>query len=195
MILESIVTTCDSHGTVNVAPMGCEVNPDFQSFILRPFQPSRTYDNLLVMRSATIHVTDDACLFAKAVTGNLAPPPTTIPCEDGRWHVLPESCRYFCVEVIDFREDVLRATAQCKVIKSNEIRPFYGFNRAKHAIIEAAILATRTHLIPRESIVQQLQWLAPWIEKTGGTDERQAWELLTQSIQERLADQDQQKNE
>lgn len=186
MILESIVTTCDSHGTVNVAPMGCEVNSDFQSFVLRPFQPSRTYDNLLATHAATIHVTDDANLFARAVTGNLSSALTTIPHSE-RWHVLSNCCRYFCVEVIEFHADPLRATAYCHLVDSGELRPFYGFNRAKHAVIEAAILATRTHILPPETIFQQLEWLAPWIEKTGGDDERQAWELLTRTIHQRIA--------
>jgi hypothetical protein len=55
----------------------------------------------------------------------------------------------------------------------------FGFNRAKHAVIEASILATRLHLIPQSEVQRQLAWLEPMVTKTGGEREQQAFSLLT----------------
>jgi hypothetical protein len=38
MILEGIVTTQNSAGDINVAPMGPIVDESMESFVLRPFQ-------------------------------------------------------------------------------------------------------------------------------------------------------------
>jgi hypothetical protein len=68
---------------------------------------------------------------------------------------------------------------------AEEKRPFFGFNRAKHAVIEAAILATRLHLISRHEVSTALTFLAPAVEKTGGPTELQAWQLITDFIRQR----------
>ena len=80
MILESIVTSVDQEGRVNIAPMGPRVDGDLSlddprqlSFVLRPFDSSRTYHNLIETRKAVIHVTDDAELFAKAAVDAISP--------------------------------------------------------------------------------------------------------------------------
>ena len=39
-------------------------------------------------------------------------------------------------------------------------RDFFGLNRAKHAVVEAAILATRVPLLPLEAIFADIQ--AAW---------------------------------
>ena len=83
MILESIVTTVDDQRNINIAPMGpivgnpmalqCDDGTD-PEFLLRPFEGSRTLANLLATRRATIHITDDAVLFADAVMGSIEQP-------------------------------------------------------------------------------------------------------------------------
>ena len=67
------------------------------------------------------------------------------------------------------------------------MRDFWGFNRARHAVLEAAILATRVGLIPAEEIQQQMQQLASPVEKTAGDTERRAFALLEQYIETSLA--------
>ena len=63
-------------------------------------------------------------------------------------------------------------------------RDFFGLNRAKHAVVEAAILATRVSLLPLEEIFADIQRLAPLVEKTGGPSEREAFALLQGYLQE-----------
>ncbi len=77
MILESIVTSIDESGasqhrpdgTTRSSATGPVTNVEDMAFVLRPFNSSRTYRNLIETRKAVVHVTDDAELFAKAAVG------------------------------------------------------------------------------------------------------------------------------
>jgi hypothetical protein len=186
MILESLVSTCDLSGNVNLAPMGPVVDPELTHFVLRPFRPSTTHDNLWATRRAVIHVTDDVSLYADAVMGVLDSSPLLVPDAARQFWVLDDCCRYFQVAVDQWIQDSLRPTAVCKVIDSGIRRPFFGFNRGKHAIIEAAILATRTHLIAPEEIRSQLQSLRSPVEKTASEPDQRTFSNLCRYIDQRL---------
>ena len=191
MILESIVTTVDAAGQVNIAPMGPRTNPAQTEFILRPFTSSKTYANLIATRCAVIHVTDDVILFARAAMD--AMDGQTVrqylrPIDNETFWVLNKCHRWFAVEIIEIRGAEPRIDMQCRIVNSGNPGPFFGFNRAKHAVIEAAILATRTHLLPAEEIRRQIDQLRPLIDKTAGLEEHEAFALLTRTIDERLED-------
>jgi hypothetical protein len=53
-----------------------------------------------------------------------------------------------------------------------------GFNRARHAIVEAAILATRLQFLPPDEVAREFDRLAVMVEKTGDAPEREAMALL-----------------
>ncbi len=57
-----------------------------------------------------------------------------------------------------------------------------GLNRARHAVVEAAILATRTDFLPLEEILADFARLAAPVEKTGGAKEREAFALLLDHV-------------
>ena len=59
-----------------------------------------------------------------------------------------------------------------------------GFNRAQGAVIEAAILATRLHMLPREKVERELGYLQIAVEKTAGPREHEAWRLLIEKIED-----------
>ena len=59
---------------------------------------------------------------------------------------------------------------------------FIGFNRARHAVLEAAIYATRLHLLPRSFVESELQRLQVIVDKTAGAQEREAMALLTNHV-------------
>ena len=201
MILESIVTTVDPSGQVNIAPMGPTVlskgdpaSPVFKKnvdgFVLRPFKTSTTYANLIANPFATIHVTDDALLFARAAVSNLSKidqARLVHQLEGTQWWPLGDCHRWFAVQVSKVQDDELRVSMDCRVVDSLEVRPYFGFNRAKHAVIEAAILATRTHLLPVESVLSEIDRLQPLVDKTGGPDEHEGFDLLKATIRERYA--------
>lgn len=201
MILESIVTTVDPSGQVNIAPMGPTVlskggptgpvfKKDVDGFVLRPFKTSTTYTNLIANPFATIHVTDDALLFARAAVSNLSKidqARLVHQLEGTQWWPLGDCHRWFAVQVSKVHDDELRVSMDCRVVDSSEVRPYFGFNRAKHAVIEAAILATRTHLLPVESVLSEIDRLQPLVDKTGGPDEHEGFDLLKATIHERYA--------
>lgn len=178
MILEGIVTTVSPEGTVNIAPMGPRVDPDWRRLVLRPFQTSQTYRNLKVHGEGVLHVTDDVLLLARAAVGPLEPLPELFPAEKVRGQVLREACRYyeFRVRSLDDRQE--RTEIEAEVVHGGRLRDFFGFNRARHAVLEAAILATRIHLLPREEILAEYRRLVVLVDKTGGPREREAFAFL-----------------
>jgi uncharacterized protein len=199
VILESIVTSVDRQGLVNIAPMGPRVDsidsrddPQPLTFLLRPFDSSHTYRNLIATRKGVIHVTDDAELFAKAAVDALRPEQSAELVErwgDSDWWPLRDCHRWFAVAVESVSDDRPRVEMVCRVVESKTVRPFFGFNRAKHAVIEAAILATRTHLLQPQEILEEIERLQPLIDKTGGPAEHSAFDFLRETIDDRLASQ------
>jgi len=49
-------------------------------------------------------------------------------------------------------------------------------------VLEAAILATRVHMLPREKIETEIAYLKIAIDKTAGAAERAAWDLVMKKI-------------
>ncbi len=176
LILEGILTTLNADGTVNVSPLGPEVTDDLTHFCLRPYRGGRTYANLLARRAAVFHVTDDALLLARAAVGNVQPP--LKPAQRVEGSIIADACRAFelHVEKIDTTRE--RARLEASVVRREEIRPFLGWNRAKHAVLEAAILTTRRHLLPLQEIRARLQSLQVLVDKTGGPDDKEAFQSL-----------------
>jgi len=72
-----------------------------------------------------------------------------------------------------------------RVVRTGRQRDFLGFNRAKHAVLEATILATRLQLLDRAEIERQMATLATIVQKTAGAQEREAFELVRDYIQTR----------
>jgi uncharacterized protein len=187
MILEGIVTTQNSAGDVNVAPMGPIVDESMESFILRPFQTSTTYKNLKGHPFGVLHVVDDVLLLAKAAISRLDETPETFQAITIPGHVLKSACRWyeFRVALLDDSEE--RTRIEARVIHAGRLRDFFGFNRAKHAVLEAAILATRIHILPPDEILAQIDALRSPVEKTAGRDERAAFQLIDEYVQCSLA--------
>lgn len=187
LIVEGLLTTAHQ-GRVNLAPMGPLVEPHGRRIVLRPFPGSKTCDNLLATRQAVFHVTDDVELLARAAIGAADPLPDLLPCAAITGWILADACRWFALRVREVDDTPPRFTLTCDVVEQGERRPFLGLNRAKHAVVEAAILATRRHLLPRDEIQAELHRLRPLVEKTGGAAECRAWELLTNYLESPSAD-------
>jgi hypothetical protein len=188
ILLEGIVTTLAADGTPNIAPMGPIVDAEFNVLLLRPFRTSITYQNLKRAGQGVLHVTDDVELLARAAVGRLETQPKLLPAEAVEGVVLAEACRWYAfrVESLDERDD--RTSIIARVVDRGNMRNFFGFNRAKHAVIEAAILATRIGILDVEHIRDELKRLAVPVEKTGGRQERQAFAFLEQYVAEQLAE-------
>ena len=178
MIVEGIVTTRNKDGSINVSPMGPICDTTWQRLTLRPFQTSRTYQNLCRQGEGVFHITDDVELLARAAIGWLEAAPVFLSTEKFDGMILADTCRWyaFCVERLDDTEQ--RTTLDCTVVDQGRRRDFLGFNRAKHAVVEAAILATRVHFLAANDIREQMKRLKLIVNKTAGEQELFAFELL-----------------
>ena len=176
---------------MHLAAMGPQIeDPPLESagprpierLLLKPFASSQTGGNVLRVPEGVFHVTDDSLLLARVVTGTLATPPSSRPATAVRGWVLEDACRAyeFKVEACDTSQERLRLEA--RVVAVHEGRPFLGLNRARHAVVEGAILVTRLHLLGVEEVRRQLRELAVLVEKTGGPREREAFRLLEDKV-------------
>ena len=75
-----------------------------------------------------------------------------------------------------------RSRIETDVVHRGIRREFIGFNRARHAVLEAAIYATRLHLLPRTFIDSELERLQVIVDKTAGPREVEAMALLTDYV-------------
>ena len=186
MILEAIVTTLNPDQSVNVSPMGPQVDASMKEFTLRPYDSSTTCQNLIRTGQGVLHVTDDVELLARAAINQLDPLPEMLPASAVEGRVLTEACRWYAFQVhtVDDRNE--RVVMECQVVDSGSQREFFGFNRAKHAVLEAAILATRIQFLPAELIRNQLEQLAIIVGKTAGDQEQRAFDLLQRYVDEQM---------
>jgi hypothetical protein len=87
------------------------------------------------------------------------------------------------LELTRHDDDQVRPRLYCRVAHEASHRPFRGFNRAQFSVVEAAILASRLHLLPRSKIESELAYLSIALEKTAGPAEREAWGWLMEKIE------------
>jgi hypothetical protein len=184
MILEGMVTTLDEAGALNVAPMGPVVDETMSTLLLRPFKTSQTYRNLKGRPQGVLHVVDDVLLLAKAAIGRLTELSETFPTEKIEGRVLSQACRWYEFEVVACDDSEDRTRIEARVVHVGRLRDVFGFNRAKHAVLEAAILATRLHILPRDEVQAEFARLQIPIEKTAGAREREAFALLETYVAE-----------
>lgn len=180
MIREIILTTVSADGTPHIAPMGVHVVADRVQIL--PFKPSVTLDNLLATGQAVINCVDDVRIFAGCVTGQRDWPLTASV------YVRPPrlscSLSHAELECIHTEDDAVRPTLDCRILHEAQHRAFRGFNRAQHAVLEAAILVSRLNRLPRDKVETELAYLAIGLEKTAGPQEREAWDGLMAAVKQ-----------
>jgi hypothetical protein len=176
MIRETIVTTASGDGRVHVAPLG--IIADGAGWIIAPFSPSTTLDNLRAVPFAVANHTDDVRVFAGCLTGRHDWP--TAPSEHVPVARLAAALAHEELAVTGVTEDAQRPRFHCRVVHRASHGPFAGFNRAQAAVIEAAILISRLHLLPRDRIERETAALEVVVDKTAGDAEREAWSWLAE---------------
>jgi len=182
MIQETIVTTQNSEGKVHLAPMGIHVQQE--EFIILPFRPSTTLDNLLTTRNAVINYCDDVRVFAGCLTGHRDWPVYSATHINGS--VLDNALAHCEVEIVRIEEDAIRPKIICKAVYQEQHAAFTGFNRAQFSVLEAAILLSRTSRLSPEKIQSELDYLRIGFDKTAGEREQEAWDWVMTAIQTHL---------
>jgi uncharacterized protein len=183
VIVETIVTTVAADGQVNCASMGVEW--DEGALVLKPFLDTTTYRNLVATRAAVVNLIDDVRVFARAAIAN--PQYATVPAASVRGVVLADCCSWREVEVRTIDSTPPRSRIEAVVVHRGVRREFIGFNRARHAVLEAAIYATRLHLLPREFVESEFARLQVIVDKTAGAQELEAMNLLTDYVRSKAA--------
>lgn len=192
MILEGIMTTLDESGEVNISPMGPSVDsPDAESLkvlVLRPFKTSRTYENLKRTGEGIFHVTDDVELIARGAVKRIETLPAMHPATAVQGMILSNACRWYALRVRTLDDAAERTIIVTEVVDSGRQRDYFGLNRGKHAVLEAAILATRLHLLDAQFVRCEYERLQVMVNKTGGEQEHRAMEFLRGYVAETLQD-------
>ena len=179
MIIESILTTMDAAGRVNFAPMGVEWGE--REIVIKPFLETATFRNVRSTGVAVVNLTDDVLLFAQAAISN--PQYPAFPAAVVHSVVLEAACSWRELEVRSIDATPPRSRIETVVVHHGTRREFIGFNRARNAVLEAAILATRLHLLPRSEIEADFARLQIVVDKTAGAREREAMALLSAHLQ------------
>jgi hypothetical protein len=184
VIIETIVTTMTPDGLINCAPMGVDWNPDAHpdSIVLKPFLETATYRNVSATRAAVVNLIDDVRVFARAAISN--PSYETMPAHAVRGVVLAGACSWRELEVTSIDSTPPRSRIVTRVVHHGRQREFIGFNRARHAVLEAAIYATRVHLLDRTFLLSEVDRLQVIVDKTAGPRELEAMALLSEYIRE-----------
>jgi uncharacterized protein len=182
-IVETVTTTINPDGTVNCAAMGVEWRGEI--IVIKPYRSTRTLRNLEATGAAVVNLTDDILLFTQAALAD--PQPPTRPAAAIAGAVLADACswREVTVEAIDAAGPRARVTT--RVARRGVGREFLGFNRARHAVLEASIIASRARRLPAAEIRTELARLQVLVDKTAGPREREAMKLVRSHV--RAADQ------
>src|SRR5882757_512028 len=182
MIRETILTTTNAEGRLHITPIG--IIADGDGWIIAPFRPSTTLDNLRAVPFAVANYTDDVRVFAGCLTGRREWPTTNADSVVPR---LAGALAHAELAVSRVTEDEQRPRFHCRVVQTVAHRPFQGFNRAQAAVIEAAILVSRLHMLPRQKVEQEMAYLEIAIAKTAGPAEQEAWNWLIEKIRQHHA--------
>jgi len=174
MIQETLITTINAKGAPHIAPMGVLVEDEH--YVILPFKPNLTLDNLLATGTAVINYCDDVRIFAGCLTGRRNWP--LLPADKIIGYYLADTLAHTELHLETVMDDAIRPKLFCKAVHSVNHKPFQGFNRAQFSVLEAAILLSRLNRLPREKIEQDLHYLRIGMEKTAGPKELEAWGWL-----------------
>ena len=185
MVVETVVTTLDERGEPHFAAMG--VTWGEETMVIRPYVNTRTFRHLRDRGDAVINVTDDVLLFAQSALTHERLEGERAPRVGGV--ILRGACHWREVQVTEIAvppagSAARRADVISRVVGAGARRPFVGLCRAKHAVVEASILASRLRFLCLPDVLSELDRLEPLVEKTGGPREREAFRFIRSYIAE-----------
>ena len=179
MIYEAVIVTRNADSTAHIAPLGFRWQAE--RVVLAPFRPSTTLDNLQRSRQAVVNLTDNVAVIAGCLTGRRDWAITPTHRVQG-WRLV-DTLTHMELEIESVEDNELRPRFFCSVLHQETHSGFKGFNRAQAAVIEAAILVSRLHLLPTNKIDNEIEYLKIALEKTAGERERLAWGWLMDRIE------------
>ncbi len=184
MIVETIVSTLDESGAPNFAPMGVILNNEF--ITVRPYRSTRTCRNLVSGGYGVVNFSDDALAYVQCGLYHAILPHFTARTVPGV--VYQGTCSWQEMALVSQGGSKGRAELQFRVMHKGRHREFLGFCRARNAVIEATILATRLDFCDPDIMNPKLIQCGEIIEKTGGVAEKQAFQLIQDFVKKRGSD-------
>jgi hypothetical protein len=154
-----------------------------------PFESTRTLRNLRLRGEAVVHVTDDVLLFVEAALGHPRPPMRPAHVIAGSVIEQAIAWREVVVTEITPSEDELpRSRVRAQVVATGSgsgtaVPP--GLCRARHAAVEASIVASRLRWLGADRVGAELTRLQELIDKTAGPRERAAMAYVRSYVAER----------
>jgi uncharacterized protein len=178
VILETILTSTDGEGKPNAAPMGVEWGE--REIVVKPYRETTTFRNLRSTGQAVVNLVDEVLVYVHTALWSADYP--SAPARVVKGVVLDAACSWREIVVREVETEAPRARFVCDVVHAEVRREFLGFSRARSAVIEATILATRTRVRPIPEILAELPRLRAIVGKTGGPAEREAMVLLSDFV-------------
>ncbi|MCI0666823.1 MAG: DUF447 family protein [Methylococcaceae bacterium] len=180
MIREIVITSWNNAGRTHIAPMG--IHDQGRQYLVMPFKPSTTLDNILETGYAVMNCTDDVRIYAGCLTGRR----DFALCNTERiaGKRLAGALAHTELKLVRYEEDGQRPRLYCEAVHEASHQTFRGFNRAQFSVLEAAILVSRLHLLPWKKIETEIEYLRIGVDKTAGERELEAWHWLMQRIDE-----------
>lgn len=178
-IVEAIVITQNKLGEHHIVPLGLISDNDI--WIIAPYRPSVTIDNLIENPFAVANLTDDIRVFAGCVTGRRNWDTVSADIVPGRRLQMCTSHWELKVERVKNCDE--RPHFYCDVVHAASHKDWGGYNRAQSALLELAILTTRLHMLPKEKVEEELAYLNIAISKTAGPQELEAKNWLIERIE------------
>jgi hypothetical protein len=177
MIRETIVTTQAPVGSVHIAPIGLIVEPG--GFVIAPFRPSQTLENLRANPHAVANYTDDVLIFAGCLTGRRDWP--TRPAAKIPGAHLAAALAHAELAVERVEEHPERPRFHCASCMRRPMRPFAASTgprlpSSRPRSWSAGCICCRR----KDRARDRLSTIA--IDKTAGPNERQAWDWLMERI-------------
>lgn len=178
LILETVVTTLSPEGAVHLVPFG--LIREGEEYVLAPFRPSPTILNLDANPFFCASSPRDVRVIAGAVTGRRDWP--VVACDTIPGSRLADSFGHAEFAVAAVEADETRPRYRGRMVHAVAHAPFIGYNRAQGAVLEAAILSTRLHMLAPAKVMAEMAYLAIAISKTAGPREREAWDWIEDKV-------------
>lgn len=188
---ETIITTEDSEGNLNAAPIGVLCRGP-KSIMCRIFKGSTTLDNIISQKEFVVNITEDSELFTWSLLDNLQKDDFN---EDKS--IKDIDC-YFKCQVTDLKEavkqsDPIKSKGEAIVIKADVTElvinnPVKAYNRAFNYVLESLVNFSRLDIVDdaqREYYLKSFSEAYRVIKKVGSKKDKQAIDKIKNKIKEK----------
>lgn len=188
---ETIITTEDSEGNLNAAPIGVLCRGP-KSIMCRIFKGSTTLDNIISQKEFVVNITEDSELFTWSLLDNLQKDDFN---EDKS--IKDIDC-YFKCQVTDLKEavkqsDPIKSKGEAIVIKADVTElvinnPVKAYNRAFNYVLESLVNFSRLDIVDdaqRKYYLKSFSEAYRVIKKVGSKKDKQAIDKIKNKIKEK----------